>query len=415
MVSLIVLVVMTIQITFKSHSNDNNIIEITIPANNDKGITKSVKKVDDSNVSTASRPPPPAACTTEQKSIIMKHLDPTLCHKDQGKAFEQKCSLTQATKCPKQTWITDYYQHKHKNKNHDDHDTAAGDSSFVAVYVGCNKGYDAVNTLRMGSGDKRYNKQDWRGQLQETFQSVCAQNEDDLEFPIHHHDHSSSLRSSSSPIIDATVHCLEPTPRLADRLLSSVKNLGWDNNLLVTQAAISKNNGEMYFPNPKRVVGVENQGLSNCARLLKKGEEYMKKVCVKVNVFTLDHYMENVTTKKATGMIDLLSIDVEGFDFDVMLGGSNTLSKTKYLEFEYNWMGSWATQNLKDAIKYLDEFGFTCYWAGTDRLWRIDESCWLDHYDFHTWSNVACVNRILQPEVAKNMEDTFLRTLSVNR
>ena len=400
---------MTVQIAFKSHSNDN-VIEITIHKN--KKITS--VKVDDSNGSIQ----PPVACTTEQKSIIMKHLDPTLCHKDQGRAFEQKCSLTQATKCPKQTWITDYYQDKHDKKNHDDHDTAAGDSSFVAVYVGCNKGYDAVNTLRMGSGDKRYNKKDWRGQLQETYESVCAQNEDDLEFPIHH-DHSASLlrsgSGSSSPIIDATVHCLEPTPRLADRLLSSVKNLGWDNNLLVTQAAISRNNGEMYFPNPRKVIGVENQGLSNCAKLLAKGEEYMKKVCVKVNVFTLDHYMENVTTKKATGMIDLLSIDVEGFDFDVMLGGSNTLSKTKYLEFEYNWMGSWETQNLKDAIKYLDEFGFTCYWAGTDRLWRIDESCWLDHYDFHTWSNVACVNRILQPEVAKNMEDTFLRTLSENR
>jgi len=85
--------------------------------------------------------------------------------------------------------------------------------------------------------------------------------------------------------------------------------------------------------------------------------------------------------------ISLLSIDVEGFDFDVMLGGSKTLTRTEYLEFEYNnWKGSWGNQNLLDAIKMLNGNGFNCYWAGVDRLWRIDESCWLDHYNWHTWS-----------------------------
>ena len=81
------------------------------------------------------------------------------------------------------------------------------------------------------------------------------------------------------------------------------------------------------------------------------------------------------------------------------------------MEFEYNWMGSWAKQNLLDAVKMLDGIGFTCYWAGNGKAWRIDESCWLDHFSWHAWSNVACVNRLINAQIAVNMEDTFIKTL----
>ena len=37
-----------------------------------------------------------------------------------------------------------------------------------------------------------------------------------------------------------------------------------------------------------------------------------------------------------SGRGHLLCIDVEGYDFDVMLGANNTLAKTEYLEFEYS-------------------------------------------------------------------------------
>ena len=121
--------------------------------------------------------------------------------------------------------------------------------------------------------------------------------------------------------------------------------------------------------------------------------------------------MEN-TQKKDAGTIHFLSIDVEGFDFNVMKGGTRTLARTEYLEFEYHYVGNWAKQSLQDAIKMLDDLGFTCYWAGKDKLWRLDDSCWLDHYNFHTWSNVACVNRKLNRQLAMNMENTFLKTLA---
>ena len=77
-------------------------------------------------------------------------------------------------------------------------------------------------------------------------------------------------------------------------------------------------------------------------------------------------------------------------------------------------MGSWRNQTLSSLIDLLDDkFGFTCYWPGIhNSIWRIT-GCWLDHYDLHFWSNVACVNRNSKEGkgVAEQMEAMFYETL----
>lgn len=315
----------------------------------------------------------------------MTQLLPNQCN-NQGIAYRQKCSITKATKCPQSTWYDsnfDFLRRRLKKEQ----------ASFVGVYVGCNKGYDAVNTLRLGTGKKKYSKNEWSGQMTDAHHGVC--NQDKLpDFAL----------DEESVVVDGIVHCIEPMPITAEALRNSAKNLGWDDELVVKETAMSNTNGVVYFPNSNDK-GIENKGIGNCQN------EQSKQHCKEVPVITLDNYMENEAVKKDAGRIHLLSIDVEGFDFDVMKGGTRTLARTEYLEFEYNWMGSWGQQHLIDAIKMLDDLGFTCYWAGEDRLWRLDESCWLDHYDYHTWSNVACVNRKLNREVAMNMEKTFYKTL----
>jgi hypothetical protein len=114
-------------------------------------------------------------------------------------------------------------------------------------------------------------------------------------------------------------------------------------------------------------------------------------------------------------VIDFLSIDVEGYDYEVLLGAPLTLKRTKYLEFEYNWKGPWATYQLSQIIDRLQtEHRLWCYWAGAHgNLWRITD-CWLSHYDTKFWSNVACVNARL-PEaapLAQRMEERFAHTLA---
>ena len=336
------------------------------------------------------------ACTDEQRAKIMSQLRPNRCN-DKFPGYLQQCSFTLATKCPDSTWYDSNFEllrQRIKNEN----------SSFVGVYVGCNKGYDAVNALRMGTGNPKYNKKDWRLQMKGAHDGVCAQ--DIIEdVPL----------SSNNHVIDGVVHCIEPMPQTAKSLTSAAKNLSWEQNLLVKEIAMSNTTGEIYFGVSNKT-GVENRGIGNCDEYGRQfmSEERFEEECDKVSVTTLDHYMENLTTKKDEGRIHLLSIDVEGYDFNVMKGGRETLRRTEYLEFEYNWMGAWASQKLVDATKMLDEIGFTCYFAGVDNLWRLDDSCWLDHYSCRGWSNVACVNRELNKDVAQNMEDTFYKTLKKN-
>jgi hypothetical protein len=110
------------------------------------------------------------------------------------------------------------------------------------------------------------------------------------------------------------------------------------------------------------------------------------------------------------GPIDFLSIDVEGYDAEVILGSGRTvLDRVQYLEFEYHNEGSWPSHHLYDIVELLNQADMTCYFAGKSRLWRLT-NCWMLYYDAHVWSNVACVRRS-QTRLATIMEDTFQRTL----
>jgi len=142
--------------------------------------------------------------------------------------------------------------------------------------------------------------------------------------------------------------------------------------------------------------------------------------CASVPSYRLDTYAQQVMgssqddeqQQKTASVIDIVCVDAEGFDWKVLEGGMGTLQRTKYLEFEYNWRGPWMQQKPSDsAAILLEEVGMICYWAGmAGNLWRIT-GCWQDHYDLHFWSNVACVNPDLAPELAARIEEAFLTTL----
>ena len=203
-------------------------------------------------------------------------------------------------------------------------------------------------------------------------------------------------------------------PQTFQRLQHSASTLGYaQKGLTVTHGAVSKETSEMWFytggKDGKVKEGIENLGLGSCSKMSKT----RALVCETVKVYSLrDYIQQKVRTDIEDHPINILSIDVEGFDGDVLLGASPAvLEQVEYLEFEYNWMGSWKDQHLADMVQMLDETAhMTCYWAGIDWLWRIT-NCWMQYYDIHSWSNVACVNRKLVPRLAKRMEAIFQRTL----
>jgi FkbM family methyltransferase len=223
-----------------------------------------------------------------------------------------------------------------------------------------------------------------------------------------------------------------------------------EQGFVVMHAAMAKEDGSVFFPRGAQA-GVENKGISNAGC-----SEGMASDCINVTMYSLDTYTEKFIPKGV--QINYLSVDVEGWDFEVLLGGKRALLQVHYLEFEYNWVsalrmiegyaicifsymldaqliflyshfplpvisylsatlqvGPWKRQPLSEVIEYLDgQYGFSCYWAGfNNTLWRIT-NCWLDHYEAHFWSNIACVNRNIDDvrDLADNMEHLFIETLA---
>lgn len=363
-----------------------------------------------------------AQCTPDELFTIQQQLSPDDCLKHQHEPWKQRCSLTYATRCPDATWLKDHYTELHnttrrqhglstRNYNH----TSPDASSFLGIFVGCNKGFDAIDAMRMGSGNPIFDKHAWEDAMTDVYKRGVPAGKIKLEHDVCNQATSSQFSlpavSTSKPITTTSssqVHCIEPMPATVRALQRSAYKTKYDKmGFTVTHAALSKEDGTVPFPRgDTKKIGRENGGIGST--------KCISQNCVNVTMYSLDTYVSKFVPEGAP--IDYLSVDVEGYDYNVLLGGnSSALTRVRYLEFEYNWMGAWKDQSLHQAIEYLDQqFGFTCYWAGFDNtIWRITK-CWLDFYDLHFWSNVACVSRNYNEVrgVAERMEAMFHDTLA---
>jgi FkbM family methyltransferase len=317
----------------------------------------------------------------------------------------QKCKYTLRTKCPKQTWLYEHFEDRLQG--------VAPSPAYIGISVGCNKGFDALNSLRVGSQNDQLDKDAW---MKEFFQGK------DVHAGVCNQAFEEQAIIYDAPVVkfeegaQHQMYCIEAMPTTAEALRQTARALGYDKlGFKVINAAGGITDGNIFFPNAK--VGIENNGMWNCLK--------DQTNCVQVPMLSLDtlatKYIKGfeinkneIASAEAYPIIQTLNIDVEGFDFDVMLGGKiKVLPRVEYIEFEYNWMGSWGKQKLSDAIDMLDELGFQCYWAGEDKLWRITGCVLEDLYATHNWANVACANQNLSPALAQKMETLFLRTLSL--
>ena len=94
--------------------------------------------------------------------------------------------------------------------------------------------------------------------------------------------------------------------------------------------------------------------------------------------------------------VDVLLIDIEGFDPLALRGASTTLSSVRYLEFEVHRDKvdrPWGKITLKSVNENLLHQGFHCFWATNRGVLVSLNHCWKDSFDAAAvgWSNVACV------------------------
>lgn len=340
--------------------------------------------------------PRPQNCSVQQFAALDVVLPETNCKKKNFKCASWKClnrcAIVRNTACPQATWFDRYYlQQQNVHRHH-----------FRSIYVGCNKAFDAIETMSKLTKDPAFNKTIWMDVLVEAsglprrkFRGVCKQDQASME--------SAAAKNTFFRWASAQLFCIEALPATAVALQAAVSKLNLhEKGFQIVPAAISRQDGKAQFPKSSKDAGREDLGIDYCSSNNSSNDD----LCEEVPVYSIDTFINQKWN--STEIIQFLSIDVEGYDLEVLLGGIKELQRVEYVEFEYHRIGSWINYPLSAAIDPLDSIGFTCYWAGSGgKLWRIT-GCYRNVYNYHYWSNVACVNRELVPVLAEQMEKRFL-------
>ena len=296
-------------------------------------------------------------CTDTQLSKIREQLNPSHigCH---DAPWSQKCPITTATKCFLPTWLTLYYSNKRSSDILPT--TTTSSNSFVAITAGCNAGYDPVHLLRMGTLDASVDISTWKAALGNAPLPTTGCGREDPNHQI--------VVPADTPRRQGRVYCIEENPATAETINTTSTTAG-------------------YYSKGLRVV---NQVLTK----------------------SLDAFVE--ANVPAGDTIQVLVLQ-NGNEFETLGWAKNTLPRTEYLSYMKDWKGSWSGmgRTTKFITTKLDEKGFTCYWAGMGKLWRIT-SCPFKEYGSESnkyWSHIACANRNLAPLLVEEMEKIFNQTI----
>ena len=374
---------------------------------------------------------PYVSSASSQPSPPLSLSPPPVCSEDQLVIVKRLFQGPIATRCPHATWWDEHmlnlFLHEAAAMSHAGLPASLMSSSSgmrLGIVLGCNKGDDAVALLATLSGNRNISV----GRFREAFANVSggefvprvcqyhpltALNKYHPLWKV-----TSKVSSSLSPA--ARVFCVEAGTNTANTLQKARDQMevNWKDLFTVTHAAMSSKDGTAYFP--KVGVGTEHRGMCPTNEGTNSSQPPPDE-CEPVMMYSLDSYIDNVVRPKLLEdmsasdefLIDVLSVDVEGFDWVVLgLGGANqTLPRVKYLEFEYHEVGMWAKYNLSDvALELWEKYNFICYYAGIGELWRVT-NCFQPYFNDHMWSNIVCVNILLNPVQAEIMESMFQRQL----
>jgi FkbM family methyltransferase len=338
----------------------------------------------------------PPQCTTEELASVAHQLPRGGCETTQYKPWSRdKCSFSAATTCADPVWLREY---------HASTPLPAGER-FVSIIQGCNKGDAALDMLHIGSKNSQFTVESWKDNFKE------ANAEDKVV-----DDRGTCPKKAvtlAGPEQPAKVYCIEALPNNLAALERTKfeSHIGDDSleSMEFINLALSDKPSTVRVPTTD-AIGVDSY-FSTWKKACHKNND--KAACSDLKVDTMDHWIETqVKDLPKDAPIHHLSTNAEGHDYQVLVGAANTLSRVQYLDLQYHWYGDWGKRSLSDLMGRLKKKGFTCYFAGDNKLWRITD-CWQDHYEFRFWSNIACVNTQLvgAEPLAQKMEAIFQETL----
>ncbi len=176
------------------------------------------------------------------------------------------------------------------------------------------------------------------------------------------------------------IFAFEPVKSTFNALKKVISDLQLNDIVTVEQKAFADRTYEGNF--------VDSETPGNELGAITTNTKYAKVLITSVD----EYYEQNFKSRK----IDVLEIDTEGFDPLVLKGATKVLQSNlvRLLIFEYHGMAEWQKKDLKDVVDSLDQVGYDCYFMmNTKRSLLRLTGCWVSAFEFHSWSNVACVWR----------------------
>jgi len=169
--------------------------------------------------------------------------------------------------------------------------------------------------------------------------------------------------------VSGKVYSFEPDPV---NLISLQKNIKLNsfNNIILNKIGLGNNTGKFKI----HTMDVNNKGMNRIIEITDNNE-----IGHEINVTTIDTYV----TENKLQKIDVIKIDVEGFEYNVLQGAYNTLKRFHpklFVELD-NRLLTDQGKSAKELIEYLINLEYNIFHAETNEKITVNSNFIKCHYD----------------------------------
>ncbi|MDY0090817.1 MAG: FkbM family methyltransferase [Flavobacteriaceae bacterium] len=186
---------------------------------------------------------------------------------------------------------------------------------------------------------------------------------------------------------NCSVIAFEPVPSNFEIIIHNQK-LNQIDNLILHPCLVAEQEGKAYFNFPSG----NNSGSGFIDRQQKEtnGREY--------DVVTLDNTVNGEE-------VSFMSIDVEGFEYQVLLGARQILSQSKpvfILEVNKKYLKTRGNTSVNELYKFLESMHYNCYYINTFGLEKVEGVNFLDKSN-KNWLCIHSDSKVNEKELNRKL------------